>query len=196
TTSDPVKDAIPRTPGTSVVWLETQPTRIELEAAKFEQYLKEDGLDAAAEARKRAGATGKPGRERYTRYAKSIFRVGLAAMGGVSATAPTGLALEFVPLADPCALRVGQRLDVRLLHRGAPLDGALVRAWRRPPGTGGAASQPAAFEGRASSGFVSIPITGTGAWLVSAVHMMPATGDVDWESSWASLTFVVSEAGR
>jgi hypothetical protein len=36
-----------------------------------------------------------------------------------------------------------------------------------------------------------MPLSKSGAWLVKAVHMVPARADAgaDWESVWASLTF-------
>jgi hypothetical protein len=48
-----------------------------------------------------------------------------------------------------------------------------------------------------ANGDVRLDVGAPGEWLVSAVHMLPAsqtqhapgTPDADWESTWASLTF-------
>ena len=52
--------------GTALVALERSPRTIELTAEKFNAYLKEEGLDAILEARKKSGDDGKPGKERPT----------------------------------------------------------------------------------------------------------------------------------
>jgi uncharacterized GH25 family protein len=78
-------------------------------------------------------------------------------------------------------------LPVRLTYGGAPLSGALVVALSRDA-PGSRLSARTDGEGR-----VSLVLTRSGAWLVKAVHMVPAPAEsgADWESLWASLTFEV-----
>ncbi|HET9298948.1 MAG TPA: DUF4198 domain-containing protein, partial [Candidatus Polarisedimenticolaceae bacterium] len=74
------------------------PQPITLEAAKFESYLREEGLEHVIAARAKAGKSNAPGRERYGRCAKALL-----AVGGISSSAPEALGcpFEIVPLADP-----------------------------------------------------------------------------------------------
>jgi uncharacterized GH25 family protein len=91
-----------------------------------------------------------------------------------------------------------------LLYRGHPLENALIKAWRQPLATGEATrdaedrdSVGVAWQGRTDAhGEVMVPIAAAGEWLVSAVHMVASTDPAaDWESSWASFTFVRPENG-
>src|SRR5262252_2325414 len=166
-------------------------TPIELPAATFDAYLASEGLDAPLAARRAVQNHG-PGRERYRRCAKTW----LAGRDGARSRTVIGLPLELVPLATPGE---APRLGVRLLYRGHPLGQALVKAWRQPLASVDAARDPesrdsvgVAWQGRTDpSGDVVVPVTEAGEWLVSAVHMVPsADASADWESSWASLTFV------
>ena len=153
---------------------------IELPAAEFDRYLELEGLTGPLAARR--GAT-QPGRERYARCSKTWIGVGLAER----AARPVGLTLEIVPLADPAT---SARLPVRVLLRGKPLAGALVRAWNRP--IAARDSVGPAFEGRTNARGEATLDTGRGGeWLVNAVHMEPSTDAqaADWQSFWASLTF-------
>ncbi len=56
--------------GVHVVGYRNTPSVIELEAAKFEDYLREEGLDDVSKLRAERGETGKVGRERSSRCAK------------------------------------------------------------------------------------------------------------------------------
>ncbi len=161
-------------------------TPIELPPAQFEKYLADEGLDGPLAARRRVGRL-VPGRERYRRCAKAW----LAGNDLGRATSIVGLPLEIVPLSPPGADRT---LGVRLLSKGRPLAGALVKAWRA-----GSLTDPATrdsigviWRGRTDSrGEVSVPVAQAGEWLLSAVEMVPCPDrtQADWESTWASLTF-------
>jgi hypothetical protein len=170
-------------------------TPIELPAAPFDAYLKDQGLDAvwaARHPRARAGVA-KPGRERYRRCAK-LWLIGSDA---ARATTPIGLPLEIVPLSIPGS---GNSLRVRVLWKGQPLSGGLVKAWHAPLTISDESSAepaprdsvPVAWKGRSDThGEVLLPIVQTGEWLLSVEHMDPSADRVaaDWESTWASLTF-------
>jgi hypothetical protein len=93
---------------------------------------------------------------------------------------------------------------VRVLYRGRPLPGSLVRAWHQPLPPGGVprdaatrdsvgASAAARTDG---SGVAAFDGSAPGEWLVATVHMV-ASGDpaaADWESLWASFTFARAPA--
>jgi len=180
----------PADDGGTLFAFESDFTPITLPAAAFDDYLAKEGLDATLAARRLSG--GGPGRERFRRCAKAWLAGGSAER----ATTPLGLPLEIVPLEPPGH---SAQLRLHLLWQGRPLAGALVRAWRAPVGADGSPSDPESRDSCAvaaqartnASGEAVVAITGTGEWLISAVHMVPSADRVvaDWESTWASLTF-------
>ena len=182
----------PSDDGGGMVAFESDFLPIELPAASFDAYLKAEGLDGPLATRRRA-ATSVPGRERYRRCAKAW----LAGADPARATQPLGLSLELVPDDVPGA---SGGLRLRVLHEGAPLAGALVKAWRRPLSGEGTPvpvmqrdSVDVAWQARSDAGGrVTLPTREAGEWLVSVVHMEPCAerSVADWESTWASLTFV------
>jgi uncharacterized GH25 family protein len=181
--SDPAGLVRPDREGPIVVAYASVPTYIEIDPAKFETYLEADGLDAPKAARAKSGASGSPGRERFSRCAKALLSVG--GRSGMSVTKPAGLTLELVPESDPHTLKPGDPLTVRLWYLGKPLAAALVKARDRVQ-----AAEPIEIRTDAS-GRATLRLPRAGRWLIHAVHMTAARGDprADWESFWASLTF-------
>ncbi len=183
--SDPAGLLKTAEPGTYVVAYRGRPSTLELPAAKFEAYLREEGLDAVITQRRAAGASGQPGREHFSRYAKALVQVGEAQDTGTGRN--LGLRLELVPEADPRRPEHARNLPVRLIFEGAPLPGAkLLAQLEGEPAVQVAARSDA--EGRAV-----LRLDRPGRWMVKAVHMVPLKGepDADWESLWASLSFEV-----
>ena len=170
-------------PGLMIIGYQSRPTPVTLPVEKFTQYLKEEGLDAIVAARARTQTSGREGRERFSRSAKSLVRSGDRA-AGVSDRA-LGFPIELVAERNPYQMRSGDTLPVRLTYRQAPLAGARVVAYnqRTPYHKVSAQSNR---DGRAV-----FLIDEPGVWLVKAVHMVPAAAgsNADWESFWASLTF-------
>ena len=126
-------------PGTHLVLLTSRPSFIELPAAQFTAYLREEGLGEALRQRQEADeSTTSPGREAYQRCAKALV---LATRGAAlpPAAADTayrrvlGLPLELVPEQNPYRLRPGAALTVRVLRQGQPVPGALVQVWQAAP---------------------------------------------------------------
>jgi uncharacterized GH25 family protein len=146
-----------------------------LEAKKFEEYLKEEGLERIIALRAKSTA---PAKERFYRCAKSLLDVS----GSAPVDRPLGFTLELVPRANPYALRAGDALPMSLTFRGKPIANVLVVAMHK---NGSVRARTDA------KGHVSLRIAHRGFWLVKAVHMEPAppNAGVDWESWWASMTF-------
>jgi len=195
----------PKEGGVYVVGFESLPRYLEIGPEKFGAYLVEEGLDGILALREARGETGRPGKERFVRCAKTLLRVAGPAEPPPAAgwDAQVGLALELVPHSDPFS---AEPLCLELRFRGAPLAGALVTAAARDGDAGeGATPGLVLLEGRTDEqGRVTFPI-GVGTWLVAATHMTPAAPDgsgaaarAEWESHWASLTFQrrPSGAGR
>lgn len=187
--ADPAATFTPRVAGIHVVGYRSRRSAITLEAAKFEAYLREEGLDAVVAWRAAHGETAAPGREVYSRCAKALLVAGDAGTPRAGADRALGFPLELVPLRDPTTSAPGSPLRLRVLHEGAPLAGALVRATREgaPDGRRGARTD--------ADGRVGLDVDAAGTWLVTCVHMLraPKDANADWESLWASLTFEVTE---
>lgn len=155
---------------------------VELEGAKFESYLKDEGLEAIAKVRARKHETTKPAKDSFLRCAKAILPIGEGSHAGFDRV--FGLPLELVAEADP--ISGAGPLPVRLLWQGKPLKGALVVAFSQ------ANPQQKIRVRTDPAGRVRLPIAGGGPWLIKCVHMQPAAGGTlgaGWESYWASLTF-------
>jgi len=175
--------------GVHVLSYRNRPSVIELEAGKFEEYLREEGLEEVSRLRAGRGETGKVGRERYSRCCKSI--VAGEEPGGAGWETPLGDDLELVPEKNPLLLAPGDELPLRVLLRGQPLAGAKVAAWSR-----------ARFDLRTSGrtdaeGRVRLRLPAGGRWVVTCVRMQATTdgGPQDWESLWSSLSFVTAGYG-
>ncbi|HEX8877300.1 MAG TPA: DUF4198 domain-containing protein [Phycisphaerales bacterium] len=169
-------------PGTYAVGYRSRNTMITLDGPKFDAYLKEEGLDNALEARK--GKSDVPGRERYSRCAKTLISVGDDRGSGFDHS--FGFPLELIPTQNPYALAAGDGLTVTLLADGKPAANALVRATNR--------DHPGEWlsERTNDQGQVTFKLDQPGFWMIASVRMTavePPAPDCDWESLWATLTF-------
>lgn len=166
--------------GAYAIVYDSAPSRVELDGPKFEAYLREVGLEKIIELRAAKGLADAPARERFSRCAKSLVRVGDEA-GGWNDRA-VGLELELVLSAT--ASDPARRVDAVLLRNGAPLAGALVTA---SPTLGGERLMARTD----AQGRVGFELPSAGVWNLNAVDMTEANTDAgaDWESLWASLSF-------
>ena len=170
-------------PGVVVIGYRSNPSQVELTAEKFNQYLKEEGLEAVAALRARRNETGAKARELFSRCAKSLVLSGLPSDAPADRT--LGFPLELVAERNPYAIRAGQDLPVRLTYQNRPLAGTLVVAMNRLNPSEKLTARTDA------DGRVRFQLRRSGMWLIKAVHMLPAPAGAaaDWESYWASLTF-------
>jgi uncharacterized GH25 family protein len=175
-------------PGLLVIGYRSNPSGVQLPGDKFNQYLKEEGLDAVAAARARRNETGAIGREIFSRCAKSLVLAG--SPRDTQRDRQLGFTLELVAEKNPYAMRSGEDFPVRLTYENRPLPGALVVAINRQ----NPADKLSARTDR--NGRVQLRLPREGMWLVKAVHMVPAPAgtDADWVSFWASLTFEMRDA--
>lgn len=189
----PVRRSIPGVPGADPagvfaapagnalgVGYVSRPSYIELEAAAFEAYLLEEGLEEVIDLRARRGESALPGRELFARSAKALL--------GAGEPPVLDLPLELLPGASPAALVVGDSLALELRFRGRPVGDVLVIAM---PRDAPASAQRARTD---ASGRVEFEVDRPGMWLVKAVHMTAtdAASDADWMSWWSSLTFSIA----
>jgi uncharacterized GH25 family protein len=149
--------------------------------AKFEEYLRLEGLERhLILAQSRGGSWGTI-QEVYTRCAKALVAAPRAETA-MAADQNFGCPLELMAETNPYRQ---SDLKLRLLYRGKPIEGALVVAFNK-------ADPLTKLRARSDrDGRVAFKLTRPGVWLVTSVHMiaLPRYVRADWESFWASLTF-------
>jgi Domain of unknown function (DUF4198) len=174
-------------PGTYALGFSTKPREIRLSGKDFAAYLEEEGLADVQAERRRAGNAADSVTERYSKHVKAIFQVGdtrSEAFGTVFA-----YPAEMVPLDNPYRLKVGGRLRIRALARGAPAANVVVISGGR---TARGARIPPRQVRSDSDGVATIVPDQPGKWYVKFINMTPTTDPgIDYESLWATLTFEV-----
>jgi uncharacterized GH25 family protein len=173
--------------GLHILGLQTSYAYSELPANRFNDYAREEGLAAVLAARKRAGALGTPGRERYSRRAKALIQVGSAKpLNQTMATTPIGLKLEIVPDRNPYALDSSRSLPLHVLYKGKRLPSATVKLTSLE-----ADDRPAATAVTDEHGRATFRVPAKGNWLLNVVWAEPVQGasNVDFDTTFSSLTF-------
>ncbi len=169
--------------GTYLFALQSNPAYIELEGEKFNDYLKEDGLDYILDERTKSGSLNKKSTEFYTRFAKLLVQTG-------NKTDDTfkkkiGLRYEIIPDQNPYALKVGDHLQCWVLFEGKPAAHALVKVWNKVNTT--TFLQNIYTE---NDGTMRFPLSASGPWMVSSVKMIHSEKEgAEYHSLWASLVF-------
>jgi hypothetical protein len=179
--ADPAGIALIAEGGLHWIGYQSNPYPVALEGPKFEDYLRDEGLERIIDSRKKAGQSAAPGRERFYRCAKAL----LETPGAAAFDVPLGFTLELVPRKNPYALKRAGDLPLALTFRGKPIANVLVVAMSKEDPLNAVRSRTDA------KGRVTLPLAHAGFWLIKAVHMeaAPADAGVDWESWWASITF-------
>ena len=179
-----VGDAVAGGSGELIAAVNTAPTLIELDPAKFTEYLKEEGLTDIIAWRAQHGESAKPGKERYSKYAKAILLSGAA--NGFAGHA-VGYVIELIPEADPYTLKPGDLLPIQVLFRGKPAAGLQIEsAWAAKTGRKTAVAGRTGPDGR-----LKVPLPAAGFWRIHTIKMERCAEPsvADWESFWASMTF-------
>lgn len=184
-------------PGVYVAAIAMQASFIELSAKDFTEYLEDEKATVALAAFRR-GPNDQPGREFYTKYAKTFVQVA----GGLpqnSFSQRVGHKLEIIPLSNPCGWKVGDTVKVRVLRYGQPASGLRVSSGHE------GLDKHTYVEHAVTDidGAALFKLTRPGLWFlrthtIHAIHQQPlyAAPDApkaDWESFWASITFRVIE---
>lgn len=172
--------------GVHVFGYESRPRLNTLPGARFDAYLKEEGLDDIVAERLASGDADEPGRERYARCAKSLVQVD----GGKGGDRVLGFPFEIVAQTDPFQMSVGSTLVVQLLRDGEPIPGVLLKAFALAE-----EKEPVLLRSD-GDGYVRVAVTEAGRWMLHAVFMDPLGNEdreADWESFWASLTFEIPQ---
>jgi uncharacterized GH25 family protein len=171
--------------GTHLIVMESDNAFSELEGAKFNEYLTEDGLDDAFSQRKKTNTLDKAGKEFYRRYSKLLIQVGNKRDDTYKKV--IGSPIEVVPETNPYTFKRGDLVKFKILADGKPVFGVKVRVWNRFQNR--TLIQPVYPE---KNGIIEARISNPGPWMVSVVRMVPSKEPgADWQSYWASLTFGV-----
>ncbi len=177
----PVVVIAPPRAGNYLLAMERNPAFLQLEAAQFTDYLREENLDSIIRLRAETNESERTGRERYRRYLKTLLQIG--DRHDSTFLRRIGHKLEIVPLQNPYRLRTGDTLAVRVFFDNRPLAGARVFALNRDERLEATTSADGTARFRLGRG---------GLWLVRLVHMRRCADDcaeVEWESFWGALTF-------
>lgn len=170
--------------GTMMFTFNNHNSFIELEAAKFNEYLHEDGLQEAIDYRALHNQQDSIGREYYQRSVKTLIQVG----GKFTNTfkKQTSLPIDIVPQENPYKLRDGEKLPVNVYFKGRPWANAPLKLWHRNN------EQTVKTELRTNEkGEADFPVFVYGRWMLSAVKIEHLDNDpkAQWQSYWGSMTW-------
>lgn len=174
-------------PGTHVLVLQTSYAQSTLPGPRFTAYLNDEGLTPALMQRQRDKTQSQPGREIYSRRAKSIVQVGSASDKPQPwVTRPLGLTLEIVPEVNPYALGAGESLPIRVFYEGKPLPGATVKLNNLD-----ADARPVVTYRTDGQGRAVFRTARKGAWQLNVLWTKPLKGNpkADFDTTFSSLTF-------
>lgn len=180
----PVYNFSAEKPGNYLLAMERNWSYIKLESKKFEDYLREDGLEYVIAERAQRGESAKEGAERYSRFIKSFLQVGNRRNDVYKIN--LGMKLEIMPLENPYTKKVGDKMKFQILFDGKPLGNRTIFADNR-----GSATQKMTTD---KNGKFTVAIEKNGLWLVRLVNMQRCAadcGEAVWESFWGAVTFGV-----
>lgn len=170
------------TEGNHLIAFNNSNKHIELEADKFNEYLKDDGLDNVAAYRKKHGQQNKRGTEQYQRCVKTLLQVGN--VHDETYRINTGMRLEIIPEQNPYISN--KSLTFKVLFDNKPLKNALVVVWQK----GIEQANKRNFRSD-TNGKITFSFEPRGVWMVSSVNMVQHIKPIeaDWQSYWGSYTF-------
>jgi uncharacterized GH25 family protein len=171
--------------GTQMIVMQSNNAFISLDGQKFNEYLKEDGLDEVYDHREKNNLLADSAKEFYSRHTKLLVQVG--DKKDESFKKVIGLPIEIIPETNPYDAKVGSPMRFKVVFDNKPLFGAKVRVWNR-------------YNNRTTvqniyaekDGVIETRISNPGSWMISVVKMVPSKDPkADWQSYWGSLVFGV-----
>ena len=170
--------------GTSLIAFNGINSFIQLEATKFNEYLKEDGLKEAIEYRKQHNETEDSSREFYQRSVKTVLQVDNKYDDTYKQA--TNLPVDIIPQSHPYKLKNGEVISFKILFQQKPLANHLIKLWHR-------INNKTIFTEKLSDkkGLVNFQITTSGKWMISTVQMIRLQNEPQsqWQSYWGSCTW-------
>jgi uncharacterized GH25 family protein len=169
--------------GTAMIAFNSNNSFIKLDSAKFNAYLKDDGLSNTIDYRAAHNENDSCGKEFYQRSVKTLIQVGDKK---TDVCRPANLPLDIIPAVNPYSLNNKDSLTVKLLFNKQPLTNQLVNVWQRQNNI--TTRQQYTSNDKAEISFVVLT---TGKWMVSTVRMIHIENDAqaNWQSYWGSCTW-------
>ncbi len=167
--------------GYQFIFLRT-PQAYTIEAASFNEYLKQYGHDQYLRDRERKGNLEKDVRVSLNHHVQLALRSGSANAKGWNK--PGNLPIEVIPDKNPQILRRGDRIHFKVLENGKPAFGVRVKIWNR-------------WDNRTTiqniytekDGTVSTTISNPGDWMVTVVKLSTSSGEKDYVGDAFCLLF-------
>src|SRR6266496_5360650 len=156
--------------GTAMITLNTKNSFIDLEAGKFNEYLREDGLTETIEYRQKNGDTIKNGRENYQRSVKTIFQVGKRFTNVYKQK--TDLPLDIIPAEHPYNVAKDGNFKVKVFFMGKKLKKAKIKVWHKLDNKVSQQDYMTDDEGE-----IKFFLSAEGEWMVSCVKMVRLQND-------------------
>lgn len=165
-----------------VIWIDSAPKTLSLDADKVDEYLAEIDPPASVRAAYMAQAEPRLWRETYVKHAKTF--TGSAGATPTAWSKLVGSELEITPAADSI-LSKGSDARFQVLSGGKPLTDFAIGM------VGGKNATPRLLR-TDGNGEIEVKIDGAGYWLLRVTQLTPATSkDIDWDSHFATLSFDV-----
>ena len=130
-------------------------------------------------------------RERYSRFSKALIAIG----DGAGEDQDLGLEIEIVALSNPYAADFDNQMQVAVTYQDAPRADEQIEVFEKSPET-----EPTVTQYRTDAdGNATFPVKPGMTYLIDSVVLRPApdVAETDrspqWETLWASLTFMVPE---
>lgn len=179
---DNLKFKFPET-GTHLLCTQSDNIFTEPSAEKFNDYLKDNGLDDILDLRAKTNSLDKPSIELCTRYSKLLVQCGDKTDDTFKKQ--TGQQLEIIPQQNPYNLKSGDYLRCLILFEGKPIPHQLVKVWSKIGNT--SFLQNAYAE---NDGTVKFPISNKGPWMIKTVRMIASKKPgAAWQNIQSSLVF-------
>lgn len=170
--------------GTAMLLYNSTNSFILLQAIKFNEYLKEDGLQNAIDYRTTNHENDSAGREFYQRSVKTILQAGEKMTRNI--LNQTALPLDIVPLQNPYSITAKDSLHFKIFFNKELFAHQLIKIWHRVNN-----KTTATQILTNSAGEIAIKNNRSGKWMVSTVKMIRLQNEekADWQSYWASCTW-------
>jgi uncharacterized GH25 family protein len=169
--------------GTYLLSLQSDNFFLESDPARFNDFLKACGLDDILYQRQKNNSLTSPGKEQYAIHTKLLVQVGQKRDDTFKKV--LGSPAEIIPLQNPYALKIGDKIRFKILIEGKPVFGARVKVWNRSDNR--TTIQNIYTE---KDGTIESIISAPGPWMVSVVSMVPSKqAAAEWQSYRASLVF-------
>ncbi len=164
------------------------------DAAKWQQYLKYEGLRETAQVYRQKGFPQQGIREHFQRCARALIwgapQAETQLLESDQQDRPTGMPLELISLDLPFTSS-SNTFNFQLIYLSKPIADVQVRVFYRSPDKKVPVKD--AIARTAQDGTVTLPRFGPGRYLFNAVHLTPAAQDrqAEWQSYWASLSLTL-----